>query len=122
VRKISTVEMRDLVERFHYLGKKKFRSSFMFGLFVNEKLMGAICFHSLSAPETAVGAFGLMRTDQKGFWEIGRLVLHPELNGGNFGSFFIAKAVKALQKETCSSGNHHLCRSATPQRGYLPCI
>lgn len=98
VREISLQEVRNLVEKFHYLGNKKFRASFCFGLFVSETLVGAIVFHGISAPETAVGAFGLERTAQKGLWEIGRLVLRPEANGGNLGSFFISKSIKMLKK------------------------
>ena len=100
VRKISLQEMRSLVEPFHYLGKKRFRASFCFGLFIEGVLMGGIAFHGISAPETAVGAFGLLRTEQDGLWEIGRLVLRPEGNGSNLGSFLIGKSIKFLRKET----------------------
>jgi hypothetical protein len=92
--------MRPLVEKFHYLGEKRFRSSYCFGLFVNGELLGAIAFHGISAWETLKGAFGLGKYDQEGFWEIGRLVLHPTLNGQNFGSFFIGRSIKILKKET----------------------
>src|SRR5579859_4307383 len=100
VRRISLQEMRSLVEPFHYLGKKRFRASFCFGLFMDSILVGGIAFHGISAPETAVGAFGLQRTEQDGLWEIGRLVLRPESNGKNLGSFLIGRAIKLLKKET----------------------
>lgn len=100
VREISLQEMRSLVELFHYLGKKRFRASYCFGLYVNNILVGGIAFHGISAPETAVGAFGLQRTEQSGLWEIGRLVLRPESNGKNLGSFLIAVAIKLLKKKT----------------------
>jgi GNAT superfamily N-acetyltransferase len=99
VRRITVQELRPLVKEFHYLGLKPFRASFCFGLFVNNALLGGIAFHGLSAPETAVGALGLHRTDQSGLWEIGRLVLRPEANGQNLGSFLIAKSIKLLRQQ-----------------------
>jgi GNAT superfamily N-acetyltransferase len=94
------MEMKFLVKKFHYLGKKPFRASYSYGLFINNYLIGAMCFHCISAPETAVGAFGLERTDQKGLWEIGRLVIRPEFNGKNYGSFLISHSIKLLRKKT----------------------
>jgi GNAT superfamily N-acetyltransferase len=100
IKKISHAELKKLVTEFHYLGGKAFRASFCYGLFIDGKLSGGIVYHGISAPETAVGAFGLSRTEQSGLWEIGRLVLIPEINGKNFGSFLISRSLKMLIKET----------------------
>ena len=100
IKKISHAELKKLVTKFHYLGEKAFRASFCYGLFIDGKLSGGIVYHGISAPETAVGAFGLSRTEQSGLWEIGRLVLIPEINGKNFGSFLISRSLKMLIKET----------------------
>jgi predicted GNAT family N-acyltransferase len=93
-------DAREFVERHHYLGAKRFRCSYAFGLFDDGDLIGACVFHGISAPETAVGAFGLARTDQDGLWELGRLVLRADKNGQNRASFFVRRAIKELRKLT----------------------
>lgn len=91
---------------YHYLGKKPFRHSFIYGLlksdagFGEDPLLGVCVFHGVSAPETAVGAFGLSREYQQGLWELGRLAMHPDLNGGNHTSWFVSRAIKQLCKDT----------------------
>lgn len=100
VKQIPFADARALVTEFHYLGKTKFRASFCFGCFLDNHLAGAIVFYSVSALETIVGAFGLPRTESKGVYEIGRLVLRPEFNGKNIGSFLISRSIKMLAKLT----------------------
>lgn len=100
---ISTVQKpiaKSFLSAYHYLGNKGFRSSFIYGIFDNDTLMGVCVFHGISAPETVVGAFGLNRSDQEGFYELGRLAMHPSLNGGNHTSWFVSKAIKQLRKDT----------------------
>lgn len=94
------------LSKYHYLGTKPFRSSFIYGMinpeasFGESNLVGVCVFHLVSAPETVVGAFGLQRTEQQGIWELGRLAMHPSLNGGNNTSWFVSKAIKQLRKDT----------------------
>jgi GNAT superfamily N-acetyltransferase len=90
---------RNLIIKFHYLGTKSFRFEVGYGLRLKDDFIGAIVFHGPSAPETVVGAFGLDRKQQNGIWEIGRLVLDPNYNGKNYGSYFISKAIKMLRKK-----------------------
>lgn len=97
VRSISPSVARQAVSSWHYLGNKPFRCGHAVGLFDGTALVGAAVFHGLSAPETAVGAFGLGRTDQAGLWELGRLVLAPHLNGDNVGTWFLSRALKSLR-------------------------
>lgn len=98
VRRITTAEAKSLVAEYHYLGKKPFRCSLAYGIINGASIEGAAIFHGVSAPETVVGAFGLSRADQQGFWELGRLVLEPILNGGNWGTWFLSRAIKQLRK------------------------
>lgn len=88
------------LSQYHYLGTKGFRSSFIYGLYDGDTLLGICVFHGVSAPETVVGAFGLERTNQCGIWELGRLAMHPSLNGGNHTSWFVSRAIKQLRKDT----------------------
>jgi len=66
-------------------------------LFVNHLLVGCAVFHGLSAPETAVGAFGLERKQQHNLMELGRLVLHPKYNGKNYGSQLVGFSLRKLK-------------------------
>lgn len=90
---------KSFLSQYHYLGNKPFRSSFIYGLYESDTLLGVCVFHGVSAPETCVGAFGLSRTDQHGIWELGRLAMHPTLNGGNYTSWFVSRAIKHLRKD-----------------------
>lgn len=90
------------LSKYHYLGAKPFRHSFIYGLldqtagFGVPNVWGICVFHKVSAPETCVGAFGLDRADQDGIWELGRLAMHPSLNGGNHTSWFVSRAIRRL--------------------------
>jgi hypothetical protein len=103
---IQKQEATIFLSKYHYLGKKAFRHSFIYGLvkdnaeFGESPLIGVCVFHMVSAPETCVGAFGLARTEQTGIWELGRLAMHPSLNGGNNTSWFVSRAIKKLCKDT----------------------
>jgi hypothetical protein len=98
---IDKLQAKSFLSEYHYLGTKPFRSSFIYGS-INDSdiLMGVCVFHGVSAPETCVGAFGLPRTEQLGIWELGRLAMHPSLNGGNNTSWFVSRSIKQLQKDT----------------------
>ncbi|NCD07694.1 MAG: GNAT family N-acetyltransferase [Spirochaetia bacterium] len=88
---------KQLISKYHYLGSKGFRSSVIYGLYINNNLIGCAVYHGVSAPETVVGAFGLKRNEQEGIWELGRLVLLPEYNGKNYGSHLVGKSLKQLR-------------------------
>ena len=96
---ISKKEAKDLISAYHYLWDKGFRSGKNFGLFLCDELIGCAVYHSVSAPETVVGAFGLDRCQQDGFLELGRLVLKPEYNGGNLGSILVGRSLRELKKD-----------------------
>ena len=95
---ITKYEAKDFIGKYHYLGYKPFRCSYAFGLSCGI-LMGVSVYHGLSAPETAVGAFGLQRNEQMGLWELGRLAVKPEFNGKNYGSFLIRRSIMLLRKQ-----------------------
>lgn len=101
VRESTRNEAKKLIESFHYLGDKGFRASKVYGLYNRhtDALVGVAVYHGVSVPETVVGAFGLARDEQEGIWELGRLVLLPEYNGGNYGSFLVGNSLKLLRRE-----------------------
>jgi hypothetical protein len=101
IHKIPRSIAKIFLGNYHYLGKKPFRSSYIYCM-TNEEcdLFGVCVFHLVSAPETCVGAFGLQRTEQQGIWELGRLAMHPSMNGGNHTSWFVSRAIKQLCKDT----------------------
>lgn len=100
IRKIHKEDAILLLEKYHYLGRKDFRKSTIYGLWKDRELLGACVFHGVSAPETCVGAFGLKRDQQEGIYELGRLVMHPGFNGGNYTSWFVSRCIKQLCKST----------------------
>ena len=100
IRKIYKQDAEVILSKYHYLGDKPFRNSVIYGLFNDCELKGVCVFHKVSAPETCVGAFGLKREDQDGIYELGRLVMHPDLNGGNNTSWFVSRCIKLLCKQT----------------------
>lgn len=103
--KVERIEKKicdEMIKKYHYLGKQgfSFRSGYNYGLFCNGLLIGVAVFHSVSAPETVQGCFGLARNEQDGIWELGRLVIHPNYNGKNYTSWFLARAIRQLRKST----------------------
>ena len=103
--KVERIEKKvcaEMLNKYHYLGKQgySFRSGHNFGLFYGDVLIGVAVFHTVSAPETVQGCFGLGRTEQQGIWELGRLAIHPDYNGKNYTSWFLARAIKQLKKAT----------------------
>ena len=98
VERIKYKEAYDLVSKFHYLGAKRFIGQYCFGLYINGELQGAVVYSPLSVPNSATSAFGLPRGNYPEFVEMSRLVLSPELNGKNYGSFLISRSLRFLKK------------------------
>lgn len=102
VEKIEKKVCAEMINKYHYLGRQgfDFRSGYNFGLYYGDTLIGVAVFHTVSAPETVQGCFGLERDDQHGIWELGRLTIHPNYNGKNYTSWFLARAIKQLRRAT----------------------
>lgn len=102
IKSISKQEASTLLLKFHYLKdiSKGFKSGYNYGLFIEDQLMGVIIFTGFPVPELVVGAFGLERDDQEGFFELSRLCLHPtvQLPNKNIASQFVSKSIKLLRK------------------------
>lgn len=104
IKQISKNEASSLLMKFHYLKdiSKSFKSGYNYGLFSEDTLLGVIIFTGFPVPELVVGAFGLERSDQEGFFELSRLCLHPSIQipHKNIASQFVSKSIKLLKKET----------------------
>ena len=97
--RIEKSDAKQFLFAYHYLGRKEFRSTIIYGIYDDSKLLGVCVFQGLSVPETAIGAFGLQKTEQNGLFELGRLAMHPTLNGGNYTSWFVSRCIKQLQQD-----------------------
>lgn len=102
IKKLGKKECSEFLAKYHYLSKAGagFRSGFNFGLFLNGELIGVAIFHTISARETLIGCFGLDGTDQRGFYELGRLAMSDAHRVKNDTSWFLMRCVKMLRKET----------------------
>ena len=61
--------------------------------------MGVCIFTGFPVPELVKGMFGLSRTEQRGFYELSRLCLIPEVqsNEHNLASWFVSRSIKYLR-------------------------
>ena len=110
--RVNKSDAAELLLRFHYLKdiSKTFKSGYNYGLYKNNEfcplniggIQGVCIFTGLPVPEIAKGAFGLERNEQEGFFELSRLCIHPDTQQEeyNITSWFVAKAIKQLRKET----------------------
>lgn len=101
VRLVSKTACVPLLQRYHYLSNisKGFKSGFNVGLHHRDNLVGVCIFTGWPVPELLKGCFGLPRTEQDGFWELSRLVLHPEHQSSehNLASWFVSRSVRKLK-------------------------
>ena len=96
---ISYDHAYELVSAFHYLGKKRFLGQRAFGLIDGIQVIGAVVYSPLSVPNSATSCFGLPRGNYPEFVEMSRLVLSPDLNGGNAGSYLVGYSLRQLKKK-----------------------
>ena len=102
IKRIDKNTCGEFLSNHHYLSKQgfSFRSGYNYGLFCEDKLIGVVVFHTVSAWETVKGAFGLLDREQAGFWELGRLAMDAEYTVKNCTSWFVTRCIKLLRQET----------------------
>ena len=110
--RVTKKQAEDILLKYHYLKdiSKSFKSGYNYGLFKHNDfsplniggVQGVCIFTGLPVPEIAQGAFGLERNEQEGLFELSRLCIHPtiQLDEYNITSWFVAKSIKQLRKET----------------------
>ena len=115
---ITKAQAASVLLKYHYLKDESegFKSGHNYGLFKGDELCGVIIFTGFPVPELVKGCFGLERTDQKGFFELSRLCLTPDIQETehNLASWFVSRAIKQLKKSTkvrailsYADNNHH---------------
>ena len=91
-----------LLQNYHYLSNisKGFKSGFNVGLHYQNVLVGVCIFTGWPVPELVKGCYGLPRTDQEGFFELSRLVLHPDHQSSehNLATWFVSRSIRKLKK------------------------
>tara|TARA_R110001599_G_scaffold59534_1_gene165500 strand:+ start:817 stop:1407 length:591 start_codon:yes stop_codon:yes gene_type:complete len=103
--KLSKNECGELLNKYHYLsqagGSKGFKSGENYGLTLHGETVGVCIYTGFPVPELVKGAFGLGRDDQKGFFELSRLVLEPNFQQSehNAASWFVSRTIRLLRKE-----------------------
>jgi len=104
IQRVDKETCKNILLKYHYLKdiSKGFKSGHNYGLFENDKCVGVIIFTGFPVPELVKGMFGLQRNEQKGFFELSRLCLIPEIQSKehNIASWFVSRAIKILRKET----------------------
>ena len=104
IKTINKTQAADILLKYHYLKdiSKGFKSGHNYGLFLGKELVGVTIFTGFPVPELVKGAFGLPRTEQKGFFELSRLCLKPDVQKSehNITSWFLARCIKKLRKQT----------------------
>lgn len=103
IKEITRAECTAFLNLHHYLSQQGngYRSGFIYGL-IDEtgKIVGVAVFHTVSAGETVMGCFGLAKNDQRGIWELGRFALDDNHHGSNMASWFLARCIRQLRKDT----------------------
>lgn len=102
LRLITKNEASPLLRSYHYLSNisKGFKSGINYGCYHGDTLVGVCIYTGFPVPELVVGAFGIERSAQEGFYELSRLVLHPDHQKSehNLASWFVSKTLKLLRK------------------------
>lgn len=101
VRYIEKSVARDVIAKYHYLGKKDFMFTYAFGLFVKntDDILGCATFGMVGGVGSLKGWFGLDNSHSNEFLELTRLVMLPCANGGNLTSFLLGNSLKIIRKQ-----------------------
>jgi len=100
---IGKRDCTDLLMKYHYLSKiqRGFKSGVNYGLFQGDMLCGVCIYTGLPVKELLKGMLGKgMDSNQKGYYELSRLVLDPSVQATehNIASWFVARTIKHLRK------------------------
>ena len=98
IKEISKSEGYEFVKKYHYLKDAKFFSSYSYGLFIENELVGVATYCLPQGNVALKGWFGLDNTT-KDVLELTRLCLLPDLNGSNATSYLLSNSIKKLGKD-----------------------
>ena len=92
-----------------------------YGLFdANDTQVGVIVFHSVSAWQTVKGCFGLDNMEQKGFWELSRVVMDEDHDNDGCKSWFLIRCIDLLTIEVDVRAIFAYVNSEVETGSYLP--
>lgn len=97
VKRITYEEAKPFILNIHY-ARRIPCIQFAYGLFLNEKLIGICTYGQPASPTLCVGIAG--EDNRKNVLELNRLVILPEYNGGNCGSYLVGNSLKMLPQRT----------------------
>ena len=105
IHSVSKKQCKPLLEQYHYLSKiqRGFKSGYNYGLFHHQEIVGVCIYTGLPVKELLKGMIGKsFDEDQSGYFELSRLVLTPEIQKTehNIASWFVARTIKLLRRET----------------------
>ena len=82
--------------------------------------VGVAVFHMVSSWQTVKGCFGLENKDQKGFWELGRLVMDEDHDTDHCKSWFLIRCIDLLTAEVDVRAIFAYINPAVETGSYLP--
>lgn len=103
IKTLQKDECKPILYKHHYLSNisKGFKSGVNYGLIYKAQVVGVCIFTGFPVPELVVGAFGLDRKHQDGFYELSRLCLTPEVQQKehNIASWFVSRCIRLLKSK-----------------------
>lgn len=97
IKRITYGETKPFLLQIHY-ARRMPCVQYAFGLFLNEKLIGIVTYGQPASPWLCKGLAG--ERNRKKVLELNRLVILPEYNGKNFGSYLVGNTLRMLPKGT----------------------
>lgn len=97
IKRISYSEAKPFIMNIHY-ARRMPCVQFAFGLYENDELIAVITYGQPASPSLCKGIAG--EVNRKHVLELNRLVILPQYNGGNYGSYLVANTLKMLPNRT----------------------
>lgn len=95
IKQISYSECKPFILNIHY-ARRMPCIQFAYGMFIDQQIKGIVTYGQPASPSLCKGVAG--EENRKSVIELNRLVLMPELNGGNFASQLVSRSLKMLPK------------------------
>lgn len=101
IKEIDKKTAKEMVMKYHYLGSKDFMYNVAYGLYEKDgdELLGCAVFGMVSGSLSIKSHFGLDNSHSNEFFELSRLVMHPNLNGCNATSFLLGNSIRAIKRD-----------------------
>lgn len=97
VRRITYDETKPFLLKIHYARRMPCITD-AFGLFVKGELVGVVTYGIPASRPLCIGLAGI--ENERNVKELNRLVIKPELNGGNYASYLVSHSLKMLPNGT----------------------